>query len=347
MTLSSSSMKGLVKAFDQPGLWVQDLPIPEISDTDVLIKIKKTSICGTDVHIYKWDDWAAKTVPIPMAIGHEFVGEIARIGSHVKGLKVGDRVSAEGHITCGTCKQCRNGQKHLCPNTLGVGVNRQGCFAEYLAIPAENVFLLPSSIHDSIAAIFDPYGNAVHTALSFPLTGVDVLITGAGPIGIMAAAIAKKAGARSVVITDINPTRLELAKKMGATRAVNVAKESLQETMKALNIQEGFPVGLEMSGAKEGLNCLLENVENGGKIALLGLLPSGTAIDWDLVIFKMLTIKGIYGREIFATWDKMVGLIESGLDLEPVITHHFPWNEFQKGFDVMLSGLSGKVILDW
>lgn len=340
-------MKGLVKKNPTVGLWMEDVPVPKIGDNEVLIKTHKTSICGTDVHIYKWDAWAQKTVPIPMVIGHEFMGEIAEVGRNVKGLKVGDRVSGEGHITCGECPPCRMGKKHLCMNTLGVGVQRHGCFAEYFAIPAENVFLLPPTVKDDIGSIFDPYGNAVHTALSFELTGEDVLITGAGPIGIMAAAIARKAGARNVVITDLNPYRLELARKMGATTVIDVSRVSVKEVMKTIGIPYGFTVGLEMSGNPQGLSTLLETAQHGAKIALLGILPPNTVIDWDLVIFKMLTIKGIYGREIFATWFKMTHLLESGLNLDPIITHHFPAKDFQEGFNIMMSGHSGKVILDW
>lgn len=340
-------MKALVKKLAQPGLWMEDVPVPTMGEDEVLIKVHKTSICGTDVHIYKWDAWAQKTIPTPMVIGHEFMGEIAAMGRHVKGLKVGDRVCGEGHIVCNECPNCRKGDKHLCMNTIGVGVKCHGCFAEYFTLPAENVFVLPKSVPDDVASIFDPYGNAVHTALSFDLVGEDVLITGAGPIGIMAAGIARKAGARHVVVTDINDYRLNLAKKMGATSAVNVSKTTLQEAMKAIGITHGFTVGLEMSGSPQGFNSMLEMMRHGGHVSLLGILPPGTAIDWDLVIFKMLVLKGIYGREIFATWYKMVHLLEAGLDLSPVITHRFGVNDFQKGFDVMLSGQSGKVILDW
>ncbi len=336
-------MKALVKTEKAPGLSLMQVPVPNAKPHEVLIKTKKTSICGTDVHIYKWDSWAQKTIPAPMVIGHEFMGEIAAIGSEVKHLKVGMRVTGEGHITCGVCPQCKKGQRHLCPNTVGVGVHRHGCFAEYFAIPEENVFPLPDSVPDDIAAIFDPFGNALHTANSFNLLGENVLITGAGPIGIMAAAIARMAGAKNVVITDLNDYRLELAKKLGAKTTINVGKQ----TVKSLNIKEGFAVGLEMSGATAGLNTLLHELTNGGHIGLLGILPPDCLIDWDLVIFKMLTLKGIYGREIFSTWFKMVNLIESGLDLSPLITHHFSADEFQKGFDAMLSGNCGKVILNW
>lgn len=338
-------MKALVKKHSAPGLWMEDVPVPSINETEVLIKIKQTSICGTDLHIYKWDAWAQKTIPVPMVVGHEYVGEIVKMGSQVKGLEIGQRVSGEGHVTCGQCPPCRMGNRHLCMNTLGVGVNRPGCFAEYLSLPAENVFVLPDSIPDHVASIMDPFGNATHTALSFDLVGEDVLITGAGAIGIMASAIAKKAGARNVVITDVNDYRLELARKMGIVDTVNVAKESLKKKMKDVGIQHGFTVGLEMSGHPRGFNNLLEEVRHGGKIALLGILPPGTTIDWDLVIFKMLTIKGIYGREIFSTWYKMTHLLESGLDISPVITHQFAFEDYEKGFEIMLSGQSGKVTL--
>lgn len=340
-------MKGLVKKYPTEGIWMEDVAIPTPADNEVLIKTHKTSICGTDVHIFKWDAWAQKNVPVPLVIGHEFMGEIAEIGRNVTDLKIGDRVSGEGHITCGRCPLCRQGKKHLCMDVRGLGYHTSGCFAEYFTLPAENVFLLPPSIKDEVAAIFDPYGNAVHTALSFDLTGEDVLITGAGPIGIMAAGIAKKAGARNVVITDVNEYRLDLARQIGATKTVNITKESLKDVVKSLGITHGFTVGLEMSGHPQGLNTLLEMSQNGGKIALLGILPPGTSIDWDLVIFKMLVIKGIYGREIFSTWYKMTHLLESGLSLDPVITHHFFKDDYAKGFEVMLSGQCGKVILDW
>lgn len=340
-------MKALVKRYAKEGLWMEDVSIPKIKEDEVLIKTHKTSICGTDVHIYKWDAWAQKTVPVPMVVGHEYVGEIVEIGKNVRGLKVGDRVNGEGHITCGICPPCRRGQKHLCMNVLGLGYDCPGCFAEYFNIPAENVFVLPPSVKDDVAAIFDPYGNAVHTALTFDLTGEDVLITGAGPVGIMAAAIAVKAGAHNVVITDISEYRLELAEKLGVQTVVNVARTSVQDVMQAIGIPDGFTVGMEMSGNPDGLKTLLETAQHGAKIALLGILPPQCVIDWDLVIFKMLTVQGIYGRQIFSTWFKMVNLLESGLNIEPIITHHFPIDEFQKGFDVMLSGKSGKVILDW
>ncbi len=340
-------MKALVKTQSKPGLWLEDISIPTYGEDEVLIKTRKTSICGTDLHIYKWDAWAQKTVPVPMVVGHEFMGEIAAAGKKVTGLKEGDRVCGEGHLTCGHCPNCRMGKKHVCMNTKGLGVNRPGCFAEYFVIPAENVFLLPDSISDDVGAIFDPYGNAVHTALSFDLVGQDVLITGAGPIGIMAAAIAKKAGARYIVITDLNEYRLQLAKQMGATHPLNIQNASVPDLIKELNIEYGFTVGLEMSGHPNGLNTLLENVRHGGKIALLGILPPGTAIDWDLVIFKMLELKGIYGREIFSTWYQMTHLLQSGLDLDPIITHHFDVTQFEEAFQTMFTGKTGKVILNW
>ena len=340
-------MKALVKKERSPGLWLEEVPVPEISDNEVLIKVHQTSICGTDLHIYKWDAWAQKNVPTPMVVGHEFVGHIVKLGNAVKELKIGDRVSGEGHIVCGQCPPCRMGDKHLCMNVRGIGYHLPGCFAEYFALPAENVFVLPDYVSDDVAAIFDPYGNAVHTALSFDLVGEDVLITGAGPIGIMGAAIARKAGARNVIVTDINEYRLDLAAKMGATATVNISKESLDDVMKREGIDFGFTVGLEMSGNPQGLVTQTEKVRHGGKIALLGILPPGSVIDWDLVIFKMLTLKGIYGREIFSTWYKMTHLIQSGLDLTPVITHRFQAEEFEKGFQALFSGQSGKVILSW
>ncbi|HGN0343920.1 L-threonine 3-dehydrogenase [Proteus mirabilis] len=340
-------MKALSKLKAQPGIWMTDVPVPELGHNDVMIKIRKTAICGTDVHIYNWDEWSQKTIPVPMVVGHEYIGEIVAIGQEVKGFNIGDRVSGEGHITCGHCRNCRGGRTHLCRNTIGVGVNRPGCFAEYLVIPAFNAFKIPDNIPDELAAIFDPFGNAVHTALSFDLVGEDVLVSGAGPIGIMAAAICKHVGARHVVITDVNEYRLDLAKKMGVTRAVNVSKENLTDVMKELGMTEGFDVGLEMSGAPPAFRTMLSTMNHGGCIALLGIPPSDMAIDWGQVIFKGLFIKGIYGREMFETWYKMAALIQSGLDLSPIITHQFPIDEFQKGFDIMRSGQSGKVILDW
>lgn len=340
-------MKALVKKEKKEGLWIEEVPIPEISSHDVLIKIKKMAICGTDLHIYKWDEWAQKTVPVPLIIGHEFTGEIVKVGKYVENFHVGDRVSAEGHLTCNRCPNCMIGKKHLCLNTEGIGYHKNGTFAEYAALPAENIFKLPSFISDEVAAIFDPFGNAVHTALSYTLACEDVLITGAGPIGIMACAIAKKAGARNIIITDINPKRLELAKKMGATATVNVSEKPLKDAMKELGITYGFTVGLEMSGSPHALRDMLNCMRHGGNIALLGIFPENCSIDWDLVIFKMLTIKGIYGREVFSTWYQMTNLIESGLDLSPIITHRFPFEEYEKGFQAMLSGDSGKVILSF
>ena len=340
-------MKSLVKAKAEKGIWLQDTPEPEVGHNDLLIKIRKTAICGTDMHIYNWDEWSQKTIPVPMVVGHEYVGEVVGMGQEVKGFKVGDRVSGEGHITCGHCRNCRAGRVHLCRNTEGVGVNRPGAFAEYLVIPAFNAFKIPDNISDDLASIFDPFGNAVHTALSFDLVGEDVLITGACPIGIMAAAVAKHVGARHVVVTDINPYRLELAKKMGATRAVDVSKEDLKDVMNELGMTEGFDVGLEMSGVPVAFRDMLNKMNHGGKIAMLGIPPQDVAIDWNQVIFKGLVIKGIYGREMFETWYKMASLLQSGLDLSPIITHTFSIDDFQKGFDTMGSGHSGKVILDW
>ncbi|MBU3023846.1 L-threonine 3-dehydrogenase [Aestuariibacter sp. A3R04] len=340
-------MKSLVKAQREKGIWLQDTAKPEVGHNDLLIKIRKTAICGTDMHIYNWDEWSQKTVPVPMVVGHEYVGEVVGMGQEVAGFALGDRVSGEGHITCGHCRNCRAGRRHLCRNTEGVGVNRPGAFAEYLVIPAFNAFKIPDNISDDLAAIFDPFGNAVHTALSFDLVGEDVLITGAGPIGIMAVAVAKHVGARHVVITDINPYRLKLAEKMGASRAVNVATTSLSDVMKELGMTEGFDVGLEMSGVPVAFRDMLDKMNNGGKVAMLGIPPTDVAVDWNQVIFKGLTIKGIYGREMFETWYKMASLIQSGLDLSPVITHQFSIEDFQKGFDTMGSGESGKVILNW
>ncbi|MBQ4839135.1 MULTISPECIES: L-threonine 3-dehydrogenase [Pseudoalteromonas] len=340
-------MKALSKLKAEEGIWMTDVPKPEMGHNDLLIKIRKTAICGTDVHIYKWDEWSQNTIPTPMVVGHEYVGEIVDMGQEVRGFEVGDRVSGEGHITCGHCRNCRAGRVHLCRNTIGVGVNREGSFAEYLVIPAYNAFKIPDNISDELASIFDPFGNAVHTALSFDLVGEDVLITGAGPIGIMAAAVAKHVGARHVVITDVNEYRLDLARKMGATKAVNVANESLEDVMQELGMTEGFDVGLEMSGVPVAFNSMLNNMNHGGKIAMLGIPPSDMAVDWNQVIFKGLVIKGIYGREMFETWYKMASLIQSGLNLEPIITHEFNVDDFQQGFDTMISGQSGKVILDW
>ncbi len=340
-------MKALSKLKAETGIWMTDAEKPKMGHNDLLIKIRKTAICGTDMHIYNWDDWAQATIPVPMVVGHEYVGEVVDLGQEVRGFNIGDRVSGEGHITCGHCRNCRAGRVHLCRNTVGVGVNREGSFAEYLVIPAYNAFKIPDNISDELASIFDPFGNAVHTALSFDLVGEDVLITGAGPIGIMAAAVAKHVGARHVVITDINPYRLELAEKMGATRAVNVAEQKLEDVMSELGMTEGFDVGLEMSGVPVAFNSMLNNMNHGGKISMLGIPPSDMAVDWNQVIFKGLVIKGIYGREMFETWYKMASLIQSGLDISPIITHQFHIDDFQKGFDTMGSGQSGKVILNW
>jgi threonine 3-dehydrogenase len=340
-------MKALVKSEARPGIWMKDIAEPKVGPNDVLIKIAKTAICGTDMHIYLWDAWAQKTIPVPMAVGHEYFGRIVDMGSEVRGFALGDRVSGEGHLTCGHCRNCRAGRRHLCRNTVGVGVDRQGCFAEYLCIPASNAFKLTDAITDDIASILDPFGNATHTALAFNMVGEDVLITGAGPIGIMAVAIAKRVGARHVVITDVNDYRLGLATKMGATRAINVTREKLDDAMQELGMQEGFDVGLEMSGNATAFRDLLRTMHHGGSVALLGIPPGETAIDWNQVIFKGLNMRGIYGREMFETWYKMAALLQGGLDITPVITHHFPIQEFERGFQTMGSGQSGKVILDW
>ncbi len=340
-------MKALAKTERAPELAMIDLPVPEIGPNDVLIKIGKTGICGTDIHIWNWDDWARNTIPVPMQVGHEYVGIVAELGSEVRGLRVGDRVSGEGHITCGFCRNCRAGRRHLCRNTQGVGVNRPGAFAEYLSLPAGNAFKIPDGISDELAAVFDPFGNAVHTALSFDLVGEDVLITGAGPIGIMAAAVARHVGARHVVITDVNPYRLALARRMGATRAVDARSENLRDVMGELGMTEGFDVGLEMSGAPSAFADLLAAMNHGGKVALLGIPPSHTVIDWNHVIFKGLEIRGIYGRQMFETWYKMVAMLQSGLDIAAIVTHRFDAAEFRAGFSTMLSGNSGKVVLDW
>lgn len=341
-------MKALSKLKREPGIWmVNDAPVPEIGPGDVLIKITKSAICGTDVHIYNWDEWSQKTIPVPMITGHEYTGIIEKTGSAVKDYKPGQRVSGEGHLVCGHCRNCRAGTRHLCRNTIGVGVNRQGSFAEYLQLPAENVFPIPDDIPDDLAAIFDPFGNAVHTALAFNLVGEDVLITGAGPIGIMAAAVCRHVGARHIVITDVNPYRLELAAQMGVSRAVDVSKQNLSDVMQDLKMTEGFDVGLEMSGNQNAFRDMLEAMHHGGKIAMLGIPPGEMAIDWNKVIFKGLTIKGIYGREMFETWYKMTAMLQSGLDISPIITHRFSIDEFEQGFEIMRSGNSGKVILDW
>jgi threonine 3-dehydrogenase len=338
-------MKALVKAKREVGLWMEEVPMPKVGPEDILVKVGKTAICGTDLHIYKWDSWSERTIKTPMTIGHEFVGEIVELGAEVKDWKIGERVSAEGHIVCGECRACKAGKRHLCPNTVGIGVNRNGCFAEYLSIPAGNAWRVHPSVSDEIASIFDPYGNATHAALSFDMVGEDVLITGAGPIGCMAGAICRHNGARNVVVTDVNDYRLALARRLGADRVVNMARESLKDTMDELGMVGGFDVGLEMSGSPQAFTQMLDTMYHGGRIALLGLIPNGTAIDWDEVIFKGLFIKGIYGREIFETWYKMEAMIRSHLDIGEVITHRFAFDDFQKGFEAMLSGESGKVVL--
>jgi threonine 3-dehydrogenase len=341
------TMKAIIKLKPEPGIWMDEATFPRISPNDVLIKVTNTAICGTDIHIYNWDAWSQKTIPTPMTIGHEFVGIIADIGSEVRGLKPGDRVSAEGHITCGHCRNCRAGKRHLCRNTIGVGVNRPGCFAEFISVPASNVFKVPDTIEDDIAAILDPFGNAAHTALSFDMVGEDVLITGAGPIGIMAVAIARHVGARFIVITDINDYRLELAKRMGATSAINVKHASIADTMKQLGMREGFDVGLEMSGNVQAFGDMLQTMNYGGQVAVLGIPGGEVSLDLTQIILKGLNIKGIYGREMFETWYKMSSMLQSRLDISPVITHRFSVNDFQEAFDVMRSGQSGKVIMDW
>ena len=340
-------MKALVKSKAEPGLWMEDVPEPEVRINDVLIKVDRTGICGTDLHIYQWDEWAQGAVPVPLVIGHEFVGEIVDVGSNVKDFKEGDIVSGEGHLVCGHCRNCMAGRRHLCAETRGVGVNRTGAFAELIALPQTNVWYHDQSLDRDIMAIFDPFGNAAHTALSFETLGEDVLITGAGPIGIMSAAICRHAGARNVVITDRNDFRLELAAEMGATRTVNVAQEKLDDVQRELGMQEGFDVGLEMSGNPDAFRDLLGNMCHGGKIALLGIPGKDIAIDWNKVIFNGLTIKGIYGREMYETWYQMTSMLQSGLDISPVITHRFAFEDFQQGFDAMQDGESGKVILNW
>lgn len=340
-------MRALIKSKSEVGIWMGDVGLPEVGPNDVLIRVKKTAICGTDIHIYNWDEWAQKTIPVPMHVGHEFVGHIVEVGSQVKHVGVGDRVSGEGHITCGYCRNCRAGKRHLCRNTVGVGVNRPGCFADYLVIPAVNTFKLPDTISDDVAAFLDPLGNAAHTALSFDLVGEDVLITGAGPIGCMAVSICKHAGARHVVISDVNPYRLELAKKCGATLALDPRTMSMKEAMASLKMSEGFDVGLEMSGNGTAFSSLLEAMNHGGKVAILGIPPAGVSIDWNHVIFKGLILKGIYGREMYETWYKMIAMLESGLDVSPILTHHFHVDQYQEAFETMRSGQSGKVVLDW
>jgi len=341
------TMKALVKRKAEPGLWLEDVPVPEIGINDVMIEILRTGICGTDVHIYNWDAWAQKTVPVPLVIGHEFVGRIVEVGSNVKDFHPGEIVSGEGHVVCGRCRNCLAGRRHLCAETVGIGVNRPGAYAEYLSLPMTNVWHHDPSVPRDVAAIFDPLGNAVHTALSFPVMGEDVLITGAGPIGIMAAAVARHAGARFVVITDVNPFRLDLARKMKPTLAVDVRQQSIADVQEELGMKEGFDVGLEMSGNPQAFRDMLANMCHGGKIAMLGIPSEETAVDWTTVIFNMLTIKGIYGREMYETWYKMTVMIQSGLDIDPVITHRLDFQDFEKGFEAMNSGNSGKVVLTW
>ena len=340
-------MKALCKSRREPGLWLEEIEAPRPGINDVLIKVLRAGICGTDVHIYKWDDWAQKTIPIGLVIGHEFVGEIAEVGSNVSDFFPGDIVSGEGHVVCGRCRNCLAGRRHLCAKTQGIGVNRAGAFAEYIALPMTNIWRHHDGIDQDVAAIFDPFGNAVHTALSFPVLGEDVLVTGAGPIGIMAAAVARHAGARYVVITDVNEYRLDLARKMGVTEAVNIRKHTLPEIQKKLGMTEGFDVGLEMSGNQAAFRDMLVNMSHGAKIAMLGIPEGEMAIDWRTVIFNMLTVKGIYGREMYETWYKMSVMLQSGLDIAPVITHRFHFADFEQGFEVMSSGQSGKVILSW
>jgi threonine 3-dehydrogenase len=340
-------MPALVKREAKPGLWLEEVPVPEIGINDVLIEVLRTGICGTDVHIYKWDEWAQKTVPVPLVIGHEFVGRIVQLGDNVKDFEIGDIVSGEGHVVCGRCRNCMAGRRHLCMDTAGIGVNRPGAFAEFLALPVTNVWHHAPEISRDVQSIFDPLGNAVHTALSFPVLGEDVLITGAGPIGIMAAAVARHAGARYVVITDVNPYRLELARRMKPTLALDVRKNNIADAQKELGMKEGFDVGLEMSGNPAAFREMLENMCHGGKVAMLGIPSQEMAIDWNKVVFNMLTIKGIYGREMYETWYKMTVMLQSGLDIEPVITHRFDCTHFEQGFEAMLSGNSGKVVLTW
>jgi threonine 3-dehydrogenase len=345
--LVQKTMHAVVKSRAEPGLWLEEVPVPKAGADDLLIRVVKTSICGTDVHIYNWDAWAQKTIPVPMTIGHEFVGVVDLVGDHVKGFAPGDLVVGEGHITCGHCRNCLAGRRHLCPNTQGVGVNRPGAWAEFVAIPQSNAWHADPSIPLDVLSCFDPLGNAVHTALSFDLVGEDVLITGAGPIGCMAVPICKQAGARHVIITDINPYRLELARKMGVNLALDVRAEKLADAMETLGMKEGFDVALEMSGSPKVFADILPNMFHGGKIALLGIMPGSAAIDWNLVVFNQLTIKGIYGREMYETWYKMTALIQSGLDISPVITHRFPYKEFREAIELMKSGNSGKIVLDW
>ena len=340
-------MKALVKKSPERGIWMEDVPTPECNTNDVKIKITHTEICGTDLHIYKWDEWAQRTLQLPLVTGHEFCGIVEEIGPGVTHYKPGDRVSGEGHITCGYCRNCRAGKTHLCPKTIGVGIHRDGAFAEYLVIPESNVWPIHEDIPSEIAAFFDPYGNAAHTALSYEMVGEDVLITGAGPIGIMAVAICNFVGARNVVITDVNDYRLDLARKLGATKAINVSKETITDCFPELNMVSGFDVGLEMSGNPDAFKSMLGHMHHGGRIALLGLLPNSTQINWDDIIFKGLNVKGIYGREMYETWYKMTQMLRSGLDISPILTHQLSVNDFQEGFDIMESGNCGKVVLEW
>jgi len=340
-------VQALVKRKGEPGLWLEEVPEPQVGVNDVLIRVHKTGICGTDLHIYNWDAWAQRTIPVPMVIGHEFVGEVVQTGNNVADFKLGDIVSAEGHVVCGRCRNCLAGRRHLCADTKGIGVNRPGAFAELISVPMTNVWYHRPGIDPDVAAIFDPFGNAVHTALTFNVLGEDVLITGAGPIGIMAAAVVKHSGARHVVVTDVNEYRLDLAERMGATVALNVSKGSLRDVQHKLGMKEGFDVGLEMSGNASAFRNMLANMAHGGKIAMLGIPSEPIAIDWNTVVFNMLTIKGIFGREMYETWYKMTVMLESGLDIKPVITHRFHYTDFEKGFSAMKSGQSGKVVLDW
>lgn len=340
-------MKALVKKKSEPGLWLEDVPEPTVGTNDVLIKVDRTGICGTDVHIHQWDRWAQKTIPVPMVVGHEFVGEVVEVGSNVLDFHPGEVVSGEGHVVCGRCRNCLAGRRHLCAATEGIGVNRPGAFAEYISLPMTNVWHHADDIDRDVASIFDPFGNAVHTALSFPVLGEDVLITGAGPIGLMAAAVVRHSGARHVVITDVNPWRLELAQRLGVTRAVDARSERLEDVQKQLGMTEGFDVGLEMSGNPSAFRDMLVNMCHGGKIAMLGIPSDDMAIDWNTVVFNMLTIKGIYGREMYETWYKMTVMLQSGLDISPVITHRMSYRDYEDGFQAMLSGESGKVILQW
>jgi len=345
--MPSRTMKALVKRKSEPGLWLEEVPVPAIGINDVLIRVHRAGICGTDVHIWKWDDWARRTVPVPLIIGHEFAGQIVETGANVKDFFPGDMVSGEGHVVCGLCRNCLAGRRHLCARTMGVGVDRPGAFAELVPLPMTNIWRHHDGVDPEIAAIFDPFGNAVHTALHFPVLGEDVLITGAGPIGLMAAAVVRHAGARYVVITDVNPYRLDLARRMGATMAVDASATLLPDVQKQLGMVEGFDVGLEMSGNGNALRDMIANMSHGGKIAILGIPEGELSVDWHAVIFKGLTLRGIYGREMYETWYKMTAMLQSGLDISPVITHRFSWRDYAEGFERMLSGQSGKVVLDW